>query len=193
MGTKHVGNATLDRGDAHYGDAGGWAPACYHMGVFLRWAIARGLANAEHRSNRAELEHAPGAYVARTCDAKLTPDDFDDVAQPLIRRLYDRYLPHYSNVVVSATGRAYGVALDEGVVAELEAFLDTRLRVLRPRTASETAEAMVEAAPHRVTHPTFGAGTVVGPMPSGDAAKITVDFDDAGRKTMLARFVTLVE
>lgn len=43
----------------------------------------------------------------------------------------------------------------------------------------------------RVVHPTFGAGVVVELSGFGADSKVTVDFDDAGRKKLLARYADL--
>lgn len=45
----------------------------------------------------------------------------------------------------------------------------------------------------RVTHPKFGGGIVAAISGVGDSTKLTVDFDHAGRKILLRRFVERVE
>ena len=92
---------TIDRGDSHYDDAGGWAEACFHIGLFLHWATRRGLAAPRHAARIEQLSRAPGAYVVQACDGKLLPDDFD-AAESLIRTLYGAYLPHYDRTIREA-------------------------------------------------------------------------------------------
>jgi len=43
----------------------------------------------------------------------------------------------------------------------------------------------------RVVHPTFGSGSVVEISGFGRDLKVTVDFDDAGRKKLLLRYAAL--
>ena len=187
--------STLDRGDAHFQDAGGWPEACTHMGVFLAWAAKRGLASEDHQSQRARLSAAPGSYVVGECDTKLTPDDFSPEAAVFIRRIYDRYLPHYSNEVVSETGEAYVLGLDESIVARLEDFLDLQLKALAPKAFVGVAPPAAPAAaePKRVVHAKFGEGVIVAEEGDGEQRKLTIDFEDSGRRTLLARFVEVRE
>jgi len=43
----------------------------------------------------------------------------------------------------------------------------------------------------RVTHPTFGSGSVVAVSGFGRDTKVTVDFDEVGRKKLLVRYAEL--
>ncbi len=128
---------TLDRGDCHLLDAGGWAAACSHMGFFLRWAAERELVDPIHRTRRRQLEIAPGAYVVEQCGAELTPEDFVAGARRFVVDVYDRFVPFYSDLVVSEAGQAYVLEVHEVTRTEVEAFLDRALAAFRA----------VEAAP----------------------------------------------
>lgn len=185
---------TLDRGDSHVSDAGSWEKACTHIGVFLAWAAKRGLASGQHREQLARLVATPGSYVVGACDSKLGPDDFEPEAERVVRNIYDRYLPHYSNVIVSATNEAYILGLDSDLVAELEGALDEWLQQLGPQLvpSAQTPSKNVQAPRHAV-HPKFGRGVVVAEEGDGDGRKLTINFEDAGTKTLLARFVEVSE
>lgn len=135
---------TLDRGDSHYADAGGWIEACYHLGVFLRWAMRRGLAAASHVERAEMLIAAPGAYVVKACDGKLSLDDFA-TDEWLIRSLYGRFLPRYGRLVHAAVGTEYVGGLDDALVAQIERELDRDLRRLRPESVRSS-----EATPAEV-------------------------------------------
>ena len=51
---------------------------------------------------------------------------------------------------------------------------------------------MISVAPGtRVRHPTFGVGTILSVEPLTDDMKLTVSFNDIGRKTLRARFAKL--
>lgn len=189
---------TIDRGDSHYDAAGGWAEACHHIGVFLHWAVRRGLASPWHAERVERLAAAPGAYVVQACDAKLLPSDFS-AGEPLIRALYGRFLPYYGRHVREAMATEYVLGLDPELLAKIERALDRELRRLAPDrlepgplepVASEPAEAAAPA-PQRVRHAKFGVGEVV--ETSTDGEKVTVDFETVGRKTLLARFVEPIE
>ena len=184
--------ATIDRGDSHFDDAGGWPQACAHMGVFLAWAARRGLAAPSHTNQLARLTAAPGAYVAGACDTKLLPDDFS-AREPLIRSLYTAYLPYYASLVAAELGSAYVLGLDDPLLATLDRFLDRELarlapELLRPATAPEPPPE--PAAPEWVEHRKFGRGRVVARARDGERERVTVEFDSVGRKTILAEFLT---
>jgi hypothetical protein len=188
---------TLDRGDAHLDDAGGWPEACAHMGVFLAWAARRGLAAPEHVERLAQLRATPGAYLVRRCDTKLFASDF--VAdERLIRTLYSHYLPHYANLVRDRMGSSYVLGLDDALLATIDAFLDDELgrlapehRSPEPRTPEPLAQRAEPTPPTtRVRHPKFGLGVVLARVRDGRRERVTVEFEAVGRKTILAEFLT---
>lgn len=193
--------ATIDRGDAHFEDAGDWPEACYHMGVFLLWAARRGLAAREHVGQLARLAAAPGDYVVDACDTKLLPDDFT-ASETVIRELYDEFLAHFGNLVVTKTSRAYVVGLDAELLASVDRFLDRELQRLAPKLASRGPALGPGGLPptirestsiRRVRHAKFGRGVIVGESTEGGRARVTVDFVGIGRKTLLASFVEPID
>lgn len=76
----------------------------------------------------------------------------------------------------------------EGVLAPAKRLEGATLEVV-----VATAK-VVRAASYRVTHPKFGEGLVLSEDGAGDALKLEVDFGgEAGKKKLLARFVTRVD
>ena len=76
----------------------------------------------------------------------------------------------------------------EGVLAPAKQLGGETLEAVLP-----TAK-VVRAASYRVKHPKFGEGLVLSEDGVGDALKLEVDFGgEAGKKKLLARFVTRVE
>jgi len=208
--------STIDRGDSHYADAGGWLEACYHLGVFLRWAVRRGLAAASHVEQAKSLSESPGAYVVQQCDGKLLIDDFCTDAW-LVQSLYGRFLPRYARRVHQALGTEYVAGLDDALVREIERELDRDLQRLRPATTAEGGKSPAEPSgaasvastasvasvasgssgptptPRRVRHPKFGEGVVVATTHEGGRERVTVEFEGSGRRTLLASFVEPVD
>lgn len=194
--------STIDRGDSHYDAAGGWPEACYHIGVFLHWAVRRGLASPSHAEHVDRLAAAPGAYVVQACDAKLLPDDFS-ADEALIRALYSQFLSHYSRIVRDAMATDYVLGLDDELLAKIGRALDRELRKLAPdRPVHEpgvvaspppASEPVEPPAPRRVRHPKFGVGEVVEMWTDGGREKVTVDFESVGQKTLLASYVEPIE
>ncbi len=98
------------------------------------------------------------------------------------------------NEVVSGTDEVYVLGLDEAIVAELEEALDDWLQALGPQFAMAHEASGPKLQPTRVVlHAKFGRGVLFAEEGSGDGRKMTIDFDDAGRKTLLARFVEVVD
>ena len=191
--------STIDRGDSHYEDAGGWPEACYHMGVFLHWAARRGLAAPSHAGRVDLLAAAPGAYIVKACDTKLLPDDFS-ANEALIRTLYAHFLTHYGALVSSALGKQYAMGLDDELLAKIERALDRDLRrlapdrsVFEPASPLPTAAPIEASAPRRVRHPKFGVGEVTETWTDGGRQKVRVTFESVGPRTLLARFVEPIE
>lgn len=178
---------TIDRGDAHHHDAGGWPEACHHMGVFLAWAASRGLADPRHTAELARLEATPASYIVRMCDTKLLPDDFA-ADEALIRGIYAAYLPFYNQTVLDATGKVYVIGLDPDVVNDLRAFLDRELGPRQPGVRAD-ATAPAAAAPIEVSHPKFGRGVIVREFSEGGRAKVVVAFETVGEKTLLRSYL----
>jgi DNA helicase-2/ATP-dependent DNA helicase PcrA len=63
-------------------------------------------------------------------------------------------------------------------------------RAARPAYA-EAAPARGPRRGHRVRHPTLGSGVVLEVEGEGDDAKLTVFFDRAGKKRLVARYASL--
>ena len=57
-----------------------------------------------------------------------------------------------------------------------------------PRATGKKSSAMVLAVGERVSHDTFGLGTVVGVAGEGDKSEATIDFGDYGQKRLLLRY-----
>jgi len=190
---------SIDRGDSHFGDAGGWVEACYHIGVFLHWAARRGLASPAHTGQLERIAAAPGAYLVRVCDAKLLANDFT-ASESLIRALYGEFLPYYGRLVQEAMGTEYVLGLDPELLAKIDRTLDRALLRVAPERAAPPTPAVViatptvpQATPQRVRHPKFGIGQLLETSTEGGTAKVTVEFESVGRKVLLARFVDSID
>jgi DNA helicase-2/ATP-dependent DNA helicase PcrA len=57
-----------------------------------------------------------------------------------------------------------------------------------PRATGKRSSAMVLAVGERVSHDTFGLGTVVAVAGEGDKSEATIDFGDYGQKRLLLRY-----
>jgi DNA helicase-2/ATP-dependent DNA helicase PcrA len=57
-----------------------------------------------------------------------------------------------------------------------------------PRATGKKSSAMVLAVGERVSHDTFGLGTVVAVAGEGDKSEATIDFGDYGEKRLLLRY-----
>jgi hypothetical protein len=73
--------------------------AATHIGIFLAWAIAAGLASRMHTDRRSPLVRrlqartiTPGQYFLKRCYCKLRPEDFNDRGNRFVRAKYDDYL-----------------------------------------------------------------------------------------------------
>lgn len=174
--------ATIERGDAHIADAGDW-PEAYQMGVFLLWAARHGIAAPDHVEQLTRLAAAPAAYVVNACDGKLLPGDFA-AGETVIRHVYERFLADFCDVVVSEASRADFVGLDPELLASIDRFLDREAQRFAPELIAGDAAV---AGGQRVRHAKFGLGVLV--AESREDGTVTVEFDEVGRKLLVARFV----
>ena len=75
--------------------------AATHMGMFLAWAIAKGLASEKHAAGNPlvgqlrERAITPGEYFRRACGEWLQDVDFNDRGEAFADALYDEYLYEY--------------------------------------------------------------------------------------------------
>jgi hypothetical protein len=120
----------IDKGDWHYDDAGSWEAACRHIGVFLLWAMERGLAGPDHT----DLEAAradPAGYVIRHCDTKLWDEDFSDEGARFAESRYSLYLEELGRYAADLDIDAYQLPLTELKRDHFFAFLDKQLEAWR--------------------------------------------------------------
>jgi len=128
---------SIDRGDSHVGDAGTWNRACRHIGLFLWWAAARGLASDEVDAKA--IAKAPTKYFISHCDTKLWDEDFTTEGRAFAAAEYDAYLH-----AVAAYARALGVGdyeIRESKRTTKHFFdaLDKRLAAFRAKPAKKSA------------------------------------------------------
>ena len=71
--------------------------------------------------------------------------------------------------------------------------LDTAPSVTRAEAPEPAPATDSSRGPTRVEHKSFGVGTVLATMGDGESLKYEIEFESAGRKTLMARFVQIVE
>ena len=151
---------SIDRGDSHFADARTWNRACRHIGLFLWWASARGLASKEVDAKA--IAKAPTKYFITDCDKKLWDDDFTVEGKAFAAAEYDAYLH-----AVAAYARTLGVGdyeIRESKVTTKHFFdwLDKRLTAWRAKSAKRaparsTRGKSAKVAAKRVKKPTARA------------------------------------
>lgn len=117
---------SIDRGDAHVGDAKTWQRACRHMGLFLWWAAERGLAAETHELESIRLD--PTEHFICACDAKLWEEDLNERGNAFALQAYGAYLDE-----VGAYARVLGVGdyeipENEATAKHFFGWLDGRLK-----------------------------------------------------------------
>ena len=121
---------SIDRGDSHFDDAGSWEKACRHMGLFLAWAMARGLASEDHAGEDAS---SATEYFIGACDTTLTDDDFTDDGNAFVAAVYEDYLGEVSAYAGQRGVGDYELAEDATTKAHFETWLDAALAAWRAR------------------------------------------------------------
>lgn len=119
---------SIDRGDSHFDDAGSWEKACRHMGLFLAWAMERGLASADHEGEDAS---SATAYFIAACDTKLTDEDFGDEGNAFVAASYEDYLGEVSAYAGALCVGDYDLSEDATTAAHFHAWLDAALAAWR--------------------------------------------------------------
>jgi hypothetical protein len=119
---------SIDRGDSHFDDAGSWEKACRHMGLFLAWAMDRGLASEDHAGEDAT---SATAYFIEACDTKLTDEDFTPDGNAFVEVAYEDYLGEVSAYAGALGVGDYDIAEDATTKAHFSAWLDARLAAWR--------------------------------------------------------------
>lgn len=120
---------SIDRGDAHFGDAKTWERASRHIGLFLWWAAERGLASDDHELT--EVRANPTQYFIDACDTKLWDQDLTAEGNAFAQSDYGAYLDE-----VGAYAKVLGVGdyeVPEGAATTKHFFdwLDGRLAIVR--------------------------------------------------------------
>ncbi|MEJ7600192.1 MAG: hypothetical protein WKG01_19950 [Kofleriaceae bacterium] len=139
---------SIDRGDSHFTDAKTWNRACRHIGLFLWWASARGLASKDVDAKA--IAKAPTKYFISQCDTKLWDDDFTVEGLAFAAAEYDAYLH-----AVAAYARQLGVGdyeIRESKVTTKHFFdwLDKRLTAWRAKPAKRTPARSARNKPAKV-------------------------------------------
>lgn len=136
---------TYDRADWHYGGdyPEGLPPehGATHIGMFLGWAIKRGLLGDLHKEHSAEALAAvrDGARSGRDflmdqCDEKFTEEDLSEEGNRFAMAYYEaRYYGDYEACVGRDFPSLYHVPDSPANRARIEALLDQRFAAWRAR------------------------------------------------------------
>ncbi len=126
---------SIDRGDSHHDDAKTWERACRHIGLFLHWAAARGLASDEHRAEAIAAD--PAAYVISELDTKLTDEDLNEAGNAFAEARYSTYLDEVSAYAARSGLGDYDIPQNEETQRHFFAWLDDALAAFQsPGSAS---------------------------------------------------------
>ena len=133
---------SIDRGDAHYDDAGNWPRACRHIALFLWWAADRGVAAIQHDPER--MKSDPTAYFIDTCDSKLFAEDLNNEGKAFARARYHEYLETVGAFARDHEMGHYDIPHGEATTEWFFAWLDAALRKWRTShpTAAEVRSAL---------------------------------------------------
>jgi hypothetical protein len=127
-----------DRADWHYlGDYPEELPpenGATHIGMFLGWAIKRGLVGGFHREHSAEAVGAVSAgmqsgreFLLEQCDEKFTAEDLNEEGNRFAESHYEsRYIEDYEACVGRGLASLYHVEDSPENRAKIEALLDLR-------------------------------------------------------------------
>lgn len=135
---------SLDRGDAHYDDAGNWPRACRHIGLFLWWAADRGVAAIQH--DPAKMKADPTGYFIDACDSKLQEDDLNNEGKAFARARYGLYVEAVATFARDHEMGTYDIPHGDATTTWFFAWLDAELRKWRTShpTAAELRAALDE-------------------------------------------------
>jgi hypothetical protein len=117
-----------------------------HMGMFLAWAIHRGLEGELHREDAPDAIEAVRQrrmtgreFLFQQCDGRLTDDDFSDDGNAFARAYYDSedeewgYMPDYATLFDGQGATLYHVADSWENFDRLAPIIDRRLAEYRAR------------------------------------------------------------
>ena len=114
-----------------------------HAGMFLAWALLRGLGGQIHRDEPGTLEAlrsrqtTPGRFLVERCDEKFTDEDLDDEGNEFARAYFDldkgEYLSDYEKVLGKGLPSLYHVADSWKNFDVLKPVLDRRLEEWKRR------------------------------------------------------------
>jgi len=134
-----------DRADWHYG---GDFPAdlpteagATHIGLFLAWAIHRGLVGDFHRNESSDAvaavtrrDMSGGQFLIQECDEKFWEEDLSDEGNAFAREYYaDGYFADYVETLAEELPSIYHVADTWANFDRLAPVLDQRLQQWRAR------------------------------------------------------------
>jgi hypothetical protein len=121
----------IDRGDYHHDDAGSWDKACRHIGRYLAWAAARGLASDDHDA-KAALKN-PTKYFISACDMKLWDEDFNPEGLAFTTAQYNNYLRAHERYAKQLGVTDYEVPDSPATTKHFHAWLDAALVKFRAK------------------------------------------------------------
>ena len=98
------------------------------MGLFLAWAMARGLASEDHEG---EDSASATAYFIGACDTKLTDEDFTREGSAFVEVAYEEYLGEVSAYAGVLGVGDYELVENEATTTHFYAWLDARLAAWR--------------------------------------------------------------
>lgn len=112
--------------------------ASTHAGMFLAWAIERGLAAVRFEATPETADLAsrklmPGEFFRAACDGKLTNDDFNDEGNRFAADYYatDKYFDDYGELAGDNTPTLYHLPDTWTTFNALTPTLDARLKQWR--------------------------------------------------------------
>jgi hypothetical protein len=117
--------------------------AATHIGMFLGWAIKRGLIGVEHTAHSADAVAAvrDGAlsgrdFLTQRCDERLTDEDLGDEGNRFTESYYEsRYFDDYEACLGGGLASLYHVEDTPENQAKIEALLDQRFDSWRTTVA----------------------------------------------------------
>ena len=138
----------IDRGDYHFDSAGSWERACRHIGLYLAWAAARGLASEEHDAKAAAKN--PTKYFIGACDTKLWDDDFTAAGLAFTNATYTSYLKEVERYAKKCGIDDYAIPESAETTQHFYAFLDKALASYKPKAkAKAKPKAKAKSKPKR--------------------------------------------
>jgi hypothetical protein len=126
---------SIDRGDAHFRDAGTWTKACRHIALFLWWAAERGLSSSE--VDATEMAAAPTRYFIDHCDTKLWDEDLTVEGNAFAAAAYNGYLGAVSEYARSLGIGDYDIPPDEKTQMWFFGWLDRRFAMWKRSLRSD--------------------------------------------------------